>query len=157
MLNDRIQILSKLHSVLVKAEEHLKKLPKNTPYTEFEYKLQEMGLEKGWGDNAKHVLDMIHLLLETLQTPDPSTLETFLGRIPMVFNVVILSPQGYFGQANVLRMPDTGGQVVYILDQVRALENEMLLRIKHQGLDIKPEIIVVTRLIPEAYGTTCNQ
>jgi len=75
----------------------------------------------------------------------------------MVFNVVILSPQGYFGQAIVLGMPDTGGQVVYILDQVRALENEMLLRIKHQGLDIKPEIIVVTWLIPEAYGTTCNQ
>jgi sucrose synthase len=32
---------------------------------------------------------------------------------------------------------------VYILDQVRALENEMLLRIKQQGLDITPEIIVV--------------
>jgi sucrose synthase len=29
----------------------------------------------------------------------------------MVFNVVILSPHGYFGQANVLGMPDTGGQV----------------------------------------------
>jgi len=157
MLNERIQSLPKLRSALVKAEEHLKKFPKNTPYREFEYKLQEMGLEKGWGDNAEHVLDMIHLLLETLQAPDPSTLETFLGRIPMVFNVVILSPHGYFGQANVLGMPDTGGQVVYILDQVRALENEMLLRIKHQGLDITPEIIVVTRLIPEAYGTTCNQ
>lgn len=51
-------------------------------------------------------------------------------------------------------MPDTGGQVVYILDQVCALENEMLLRTTHQGLDIKPEIIVVARLIPEAYGTT---
>jgi len=75
----------------------------------------------------------------------------------MVFNVVILSPHGYFGQANVLGMPDTGGQVVYILDQVRALESEMLLRIKQQGLDITPEIIVVTRLIPEAHGTTCNQ
>jgi len=75
----------------------------------------------------------------------------------MVFNVVILSPQGYFVQENVLGMLDTSGQVVYILDQVRALENEMLLRIKHQGLDIKPEIIVVIRLIPEAYGTTCNQ
>lgn len=82
---------------------------------------------------------MIHLLLETLQAPDPSTLETFLGRIPMVFNVVILSPQGYFGQENVLGMPDASGQVVYILDQVCALENEMLLRIKHQGLDIKPD------------------
>ena len=133
MLNERIQSLSKRRSVLVKAEEHLKMFPKNTPYIEFEYKLQEMGLEKGWGDDAEHVLGMIHLLLETLQAPDPSTLETFLGRIPMVFNVVILSPQGCFGQENVLGMPDTGRQVVYILDQVSALENEMLLRIKHQG------------------------
>lgn len=32
--------------------------------------------------------------------------------------VVILSPHGYFGQSNVLGLPDTGGQVVYILDQV---------------------------------------
>ena len=70
-----------------------------------------MGLEKGWGDNVEHVPDMIHFLLEILQAPDPSTLEMFLGRIPMVFNVVILSPHGYFGQANVLGMPDTGGQV----------------------------------------------
>jgi len=157
MLNERIQSLTKLQSSLVKAEENVSKLPKDTPYTEFEHRLQEMGLEKGWGDNAEHVLDMIHLLLEILQAPDPSTLETFLGRIPMVFHVVILSPHGYFGQANVLGMPDTGGQVVYILDQVRALESEMLLRIKRQGLDITPEIIVVTRLIPEAHGTTCNQ
>ena len=44
----------------------------------------------------------------------------------MIFNVVILSPHGYFGQSGVLGMPDTGGQVVYILDQVRALEHEML-------------------------------
>ena len=29
----------------------------------------------------------------------------------MVFNVVIFSPHGYFGQANVLGLPDTGGQV----------------------------------------------
>eukprot|EP00253_Pinus_taeda_P029445 PITA_29445 len=157
MLNERIQSLTKLRTVLVKAEEHLKKLPKDMPYAEFEYKLQEMGFEKGWGDNVEHVLDMIHLLSEILQAPDPSTLEMFLEKIPMVFNVVILSPHGYFGQANVLGMPDTGGQVVYILDQVRALENEMLLRIKQQGLDITPQIIVVTRLIPEAHGTICNQ
>jgi hypothetical protein len=46
-----------------------------------------------------------------MQAPDPDTLEKFLGRVPMVFNVVIVSPHGYFGQANVLGMPDTGGQV----------------------------------------------
>lgn len=84
MMNERIQSLSKLRSVLVKAVEYLKKFPKNTPHTEFEYKLQKMGLEKGWGDNAEPVSDMIHFLLENLQAPDPSTLETFLGRIPMV-------------------------------------------------------------------------
>ncbi|AQL01409.1 Sucrose synthase 1 [Zea mays] len=75
----------------------------------------------------------------------------------MMFNVVILSPHGYFAQSNVLGYPDTGGQVVYILDQVRALENEMLLRIKQQGLDITPKILIVTRLLPDAAGTTCGQ
>ncbi|XP_020102417.1 sucrose synthase 4 [Ananas comosus] len=157
MLNDRVQSLSRLQSTLAKAEEYLSKLPPETPYAQFAYQFQEMGLEKGWGDTAQRVLEMIHLLLDILQAPDPSTLETFLGRIPMVFNVVIVSPHGYFGQANVLGMPDTGGQVVYILDQVRALENEMLVRIKKQGLDVDPKILIVTRLIPDAKGTTCNQ
>ncbi|KAL5983688.1 Sucrose synthase 2 [Asimina triloba] len=157
MLNDRIHSLSRLQSSLAKAEEYLSKLPPEAPFSDFEYALQEMGLEKGWGDTARRVLEMIHLLLDILQAPDPSTLETFLGRIPMVFNVVILSPHGYFGQANVLGLPDTGGQIVYILDQVRALEKEMLSRIKNQGLDFTPKILVVTRLIPDAKGTTCNQ
>lgn len=157
MLNDRIQSISKLQSALVKAEDKLSKLPTETPYSEFEYVLQGLGFERGWGDTAEHVLEMMHLLLDTLQAPDPSTLETFLGRVPMVFNVVILSPHGYFGQANVLGLPDTGGQVVYILDQVRALENEMIRRIKRQGLNFTPRILIVTRLIPDAKGTTCNQ
>ncbi|KAL7252120.1 hypothetical protein ACSBR1_013883 [Camellia fascicularis] len=157
MLNDRIHTISGLQFALARAEEYLSKLPPDEPYSQFEYVLQGMGFEKGWGDTAQRVSEMVHLLLEILQAPDPSSLETFLGRIPMVFNVVILSPHGYFGQANVLGLPDTGGQVVYILDQVRALENEMLLRIQNQGLDVIPKILVVTRLIPDAKGTTCNQ
>jgi hypothetical protein len=35
-------------------------------------------------------------------------------------------------------------KVVYILDQVRALENEMLLRIRKQGLDVTPRILIVS-------------
>ncbi|KAJ6795501.1 sucrose synthase 4 [Iris pallida] len=157
MLNDRIRSVSRLESTLSKAEEYLSKLSPDTAYSNFANGFQEMGLEKGWGDTAQRVLEMIHLLLDILQAPDPSALESFLGRIPMVFSVVIVSPHGYFGQANVLGLPDTGGQVVYILDQVRALESEMLLRIKKQGLSIDPRILVVTRLIPDAKGTTCNQ
>ncbi|CAO2823117.1 unnamed protein product [Amaranthus hypochondriacus] len=157
MLNDRIQNLDTLQGVLRKAEEFLTTLSADTPYSEFEHKFQEIGLERGWGDTAERVMDMIQLLLDLLEAPDSCTLEKFLGRIPMVFNVVILSPHGYFAQANVLGYPDTGGQVVYILDQVRALENEMLQRIKQQGLDIIPRILIVSRLLPDAVGTTCGQ
>ncbi|KAL2571995.1 hypothetical protein AAZV13_17G041400 [Glycine max] len=141
MLNDRIQNPDALQHVLRKAEEYLGTVPPETPYSEFEHKFQEIGLERGWGDNAERVLESIQLLLDLLEAPDPCTLETFLGRIPMVFNVVILSPHGYFAQDNVLGYPDTGGQVVYILDQVRALENEMLHRIKQQGLDIVASLL----------------
>lgn len=38
-------------------------------------------------------------------------------------------------------------QIVYILDQVRALENEMLHRIQRQGLDIAPRILIVSVFI----------
>jgi sucrose synthase len=157
MLNDRIKDLSTLQNVLRKAEEYLTILPPETPYAEFEHKFQEIGLERGWGDHAERVLEMICMLLDLLEAPDSCTLEKFLGRIPMVFNVVILSPHGYFAQENVLGYPDTGGQVVYILDQVPALEREMLKRIKEQGLDIKPRILIITRLLPDAVGTTCGQ
>ncbi|KAM5547120.1 sucrose synthase [Rosa sericea] len=157
MLNDRIQNVNALQHVLRKAEELLATLAPETPYKSFEIKLQDLGLERGWGDNAGRVLEMIQLLLELLEAPDPCNLEKFLGRIPMVFNVVIMTPHGYFAQDDVLGYPDTGGQVVYILDQVRALENEMLKRIKEQGLDITPRILVVTRLLPDAVGTTCGQ
>eukprot|EP00261_Vitis_vinifera_P037673 XP_019078916.1 PREDICTED: sucrose synthase 2-like [Vitis vinifera] len=57
----------------------------------------------------------------------------------------------------LLGSPDTGGQIAYMLDQVRALENEMLLKIQKQGLDVIPKILIVTRLIPDAKGTTRNQ
>ncbi|KAL5698216.1 sucrose synthase [Ranunculus cassubicifolius] len=157
MLNDKVQTVNALQSVLGKVVDYLTLLPPDTPYSEFDARFQTIGLENGWGDTAGRCLEMIQLLLELLQAPDPSTLEKFLTRVPMVFNVVIMSPHGYFAQDNVLGFPDTGGQIVYILDQVRALETEMLLRLKQQGLDITPKILIVTRLLPDAVGTTCGQ
>jgi len=157
MVNDKIQSLGALRSSLRKAEDYLLSVPQETPYSEFDTRFQTLGLEKGWGDNARRTLENIHLLLDLLEAPDPCNLETFLATIPMMFNVVIMTPHGYFAQDNVLGYPDTGGQVVYILDQVRALESEMLLRIKQQGLDITPKIVIITRLLPDAVGTTCGQ
>ena len=45
-----------------------------------------------------------------MQAPDAELLQEFLGRLPIIFNVAILSPHGFFGQKDVLGKPDTGGQ-----------------------------------------------
>ncbi|KAF2290524.1 hypothetical protein GH714_014252 [Hevea brasiliensis] len=157
MINDNLNTVSKLQMALIVAEVYLSGLAKDTPYQNFELSFKEWGFEKGWGDTAERVKETMRSLSEVLQAPDPVNMEKFFSRVPTIFNIVIFSPHGYFGQSNVLGLPDTGGQVVYILDQVKALEEELLLRIKQQGLKAKPNIIVVTRLIPEARGTNCNQ
>lgn len=46
--------------------------------------------------------------------------------------------------------------MVYILDQVKALEEELLSRIKQQGLNVKPQIIVV-RILKEFTYIPLNQ
>ncbi|GLT57694.1 hypothetical protein SLA2020_306480 [Shorea laevis] len=157
MINERLNTASKLQMALIIAEVSLSELPKDTPYQSFEQRFKEWGFEKGWGDTAGRVKETLRYLSEVLQAPDPVYMEKFFSRLPIIFNVVIFSPHGYFGQSDVLGLPDTGGQVVYILDQVRAMEEELLLRIKSQGLNVKPQILVVTRLIPDAKGTKCNQ
>lgn len=73
--------------------------------------LQLLGFEPGWGDTVERAWDTMNIALDILEAPDATTLDTFLSRIPNMFNVVILSPHGYFGQKDVLGKPDTGGQV----------------------------------------------
>ncbi|XP_038971006.1 sucrose synthase 7-like isoform X2 [Phoenix dactylifera] len=157
MINNTLDTVNKLQTALLLAEVFVSALPNNTPFQKFEQRFQEWGLEKGWGDTAERVKGSLHCLSEVLQAPDPANMEKFFSRVPTIFSIVIFSPHGYFGQADVLGLPDTGGQVVYILDQVKAFEEELLLRIKQQGLSAQPQILVVTRLIPEARGTKCNQ
>ncbi|MCA1804105.1 MAG: sucrose synthase [Xanthomonadaceae bacterium] len=157
MLNDRINDTKALRSALRRAEDYLAEQDQQAGWEQVGHVLQDFGFEPGWGREVARMRETLHLLSDILEAPEPGNLERFLSRIPMIFNLVILSPHGFFGQANVLGMPDTGGQVVYILDQVRALEKEMRQRIDIQGLDIEPQIVVISRLIPEARGTTCDQ
>ncbi|CAA0814534.1 Sucrose synthase 6 [Striga hermonthica] len=157
MINETLNTVPKLQSSLIVAEAALSILPKDTPYQSFEMRFKEWGFEKGWGDNAERVRDTMHMLSEILQAPDPINIDSFFERLPVIFNVVLFSVHGFFGQSNVLGLPDTGGQVVYVLDQVVAFEEELLQRIKGQGLNyVKPQILVVTRLIPDAKGTKCD-
>lgn len=157
MLNARIDSLFALQQAIRNAEDYLSDQPANANWENVRSFMQELGFEPGWGNTVTRMRETLHLLSDILEAPEPGNLERFLDRVPMIFNIAILSPHGYFGQANVLGLPDTGGQVVYILDQVRALEKEMCQRIAEQGLDITPQIVVITRLIPEAGHTTCNE
>jgi sucrose synthase len=157
MLNELIQDVPRLRTALRLAEQLLKQQPQPAAAEPLRQELQQLGFEAGWGDTVARVRETMGLLLDLLEAPSPGSLERFLSRVPMIFSLAILSPHGYFGQSKVLGRPDTGGQVVYILDQVRALEREMRQRLYDQGLAIEPEIVVITRLIPEAEGTTCDQ
>lgn len=74
-------------------------------------RLKECGLEKGWGDTAERVIETMRMCSEILQAPDPVKFEAFFSRLPNIFNIVIFSPHGFFGQSDVLGLPDTGGQV----------------------------------------------
>lgn len=159
MLNpSKLITLGQLRDALLKADKALDAYDDEVECSEVSSRLYDLGFERGWGCDVGRIRSSMRLLLEILQAPDAESLERFLGSLPLIADVVILSPHGYFGQSNVLGLPDTGGQVVYILDQVRALEAEMRRRMDEQGLpDTKPRVIVVTRLIPEARGTTCNE
>ncbi|MDH5509608.1 MAG: sucrose synthase [Nitrospinota bacterium] len=157
MVNDRITNVSKLRSALRRAESLLLHRSKSESVESIRHVLQDYGFEPGWGHTIGRVAETMQWLTDILEAPDPDRLEKFLARVPMIFSIAIISPHGYFSQAKALGLPDTGGQVVYILDQVRALEKEMLRLVVQQGLTIKPRIVVISRLLPEANGTTCDQ
>ncbi|SDX66317.1 sucrose synthase [Nitrosomonas halophila] len=142
---------------LRQALETLEKHDSAAPWSELEQEMNRFGFAPGWGHDAARVSETMNMLMDILEAPSPAALEAFLARIPMISRLLILSPHGYFGQDNVLGLPDTGGQVVYILDQVRALEKEMHDRLLLQGVHVQPKILIVSRLIPDAGDTTCNQ
>jgi sucrose synthase len=157
LVNEGIDSLDRLLDSLRSAETFLSRQPPQRPWSEISGDMTRRGFEPGWGGTVERALDTMGLLSDLLEAPSPDNVARFLGRIPMIFNIAIMSPHGYFGQADVLGKPDTGGQVVYILDQVRALERAMVESNMKQGIEVTPNILVVTRLIPEAEGTTCNQ
>lgn len=119
--------------------------------------LKELGFLPGWGRTPQRIRETMVMLLELFNAPGPQRLENFISRIPMISKIAIISPHGWFGQKNVLGRPDTGGQVVYILDQIKYLEENLKQSLHESGLSISPKLLIVTRLIPENEGTTSHR
>jgi sucrose synthase len=160
LINERIQTQQQLSDRIKSALSYLSDRPAEQPFESFRFDLQELGFEPGWGNTANRVRDTLEILDQLIDSPDHQALESYISRIPMIFRIALISPHGWFGQEGVLGRPDTGGQVVYILDQVKSLEKQLQEDIELAGLDvlnIHPKVIVLSRLIPNSDGTLCNQ
>lgn len=160
LINGRIKNQHQLSDQVKEALIFLGQYQEETSYEEFRFELQAMGFEAGWGNTAGRVKETLSMLDELIDSPDDQVLEPFLSRIPMIFRIVLVSIHGWFGQEGVLGRPDTGGQVVYVLDQARSLEKQLKQDITLAGLDvyeIKPKVIILSRLIPNSDGTRCNE
>lgn len=160
LINDRIQSQQQLSEQVKKAITYVSRLPGDEPFNRFRFELQDLGFEPGWGNTATRVRETLEMLDHLLDSPDHQVLEAFISRIPMVFKVVLVSVHGWFGQEGVLGRPDTGGQVVYVLDQARSIEQQLQEEITLAGLDLQaahPKVIILSRLIPNNDGTLCNE
>ncbi|MEQ9357081.1 sucrose synthase [Coleofasciculus chthonoplastes] len=160
LINGRINSQQQLSDQVKLALGFVSERPDDEPYESFRFKLQDMGFEAGWGNTASRVRETLEILDELIDSPDHQGLEKFLSRIPMIFRIVLVSIHGWFGQEGVLGRPDTGGQVVYVLDQARSLEKQLQEDIKLAGLEllkVNPKVIILSRLIPNNDGTRCNE
>ena len=154
-----IKSFDTFYNKLEKMLEWLRNKKQDAPYSGVKTRMKKEGFEVGWGNTVSRISETIQTLLDLIREPTDQLLEHFISRVPMplISKIAIISPHGWFGQTNALGKPDTGGQVIYILDQVRALEKHLAKEIRLTGLDVKPKIVVLTRLIPEAQDTTCDQ
>ncbi|MCT7958745.1 sucrose synthase [Laspinema palackyanum] len=160
LINQRIKNRRELSQKVKEALSFVGDRPPEEPFENFRFDLQVLGFEPGWGNTARRVRDTLEILDELIDSPNDAVLESFISRIPMIFRIVLVSVHGWFGQEGVLGRPDTGGQVVYVLDQARSLEKQLQEEFKLGGLDtlgVHPKVIVLSRLIPNADGTRCNE
>jgi sucrose synthase len=160
LINGRIKNPQQLSEQVKEALSLVGDLPDDQPYEDFRFELQSLGFEPGWGNVASRVRESLEIFDELIDSPDPEAMEAFLSRIPMIFRIVLVSVHGWFGQEGVLGRPDTGGQVVYVLDQARSLEKQLQEDITLAGLDgigVEPKVIILSRLIPNSDGTRCNE
>ena len=159
LINDRIQSGVELAQQVKQALKFLGESATDRPYEKVHPDLQALGFEPGWGNTVARARETLELLNRLIEDPEPAILEAFVSRVPAVFRVVLISIHGWVGQESVLGRPETRSQVAYVLEQARSLENQLRADIQQSGLDllgIHPQVIILTRLIPNCTGTQCE-
>lgn len=156
LLSDTVRSADELVEGLDSVRAELADFDPATSWVEVAGVMRRAGFDGGWGCDVRRILETLAMLARLLEAPDPAGMEQFLERLPMIRHVLLVSPHGWFAQEGVLGRPDTGGQVVYVLDQARALERRLRAHFAECGVEAEPHLIILTRLIPDARGTTCD-
>lgn len=159
LINDRIHSGVELSQQVKQTLKFLGDYAADDPYQKIHSDLQELGFEPGWGNTIARAIETLELLNRLIDDPQPAILETFVSRVPAVFRVVLISIHGWVGQESVLGRPETRSQVAYVLEQTFNLEHQLCTEVQQAGLDflgIRPQVIVLTRLIPNCTGTQCS-
>jgi len=165
--HDRMQLLINAHiksgvelSKQVKlALKLLDRVDAGLPYAKVHLDLQNLGFEPGWGDTVGRTCETMELLHHLLEDPEPAILDAFVSRVPAIFRVVSISIHGWVGQESALGLPETRSQFAYALEQARSIEQQIHTNIQESGLDllgIRPQVIILTRLIPNCMETQSN-
>ncbi|MEA5477087.1 sucrose synthase [Pseudanabaena galeata UHCC 0370] len=165
--HDRMQLLINAHiksgSELTKqvklALKLLDQVDANLLYAKVHNDLQTLGFEPGWGNTVGRTRETMELLHHLLENPEPAILDTFVSRVPAIFRVVSISIHGWIGQESTLGLPETRSQAAYVLEQARSIEQQIHINIQESGLDllgIRPQVIILTRLIPNSMETQSN-
>jgi sucrose synthase len=159
MINEQIQSAQDLEQQVKLALKWIAARSPDAPYEQLHPEMQALGFEPGWGNTAERVEETLELLERLITSPEPAILEAFIGRFPAQFRIVSVSIHGWVGQDNALGRPETMGQVIYVLEQARQLEQKLRDQIHQAGLDflgIQAQVVILTRLIPQCEGTRCD-
>lgn len=157
LINDQIQSGEELAQNIEQAIQIVRSRLPEEPYQTIHPDLQPLGFEPGWGNTAERVRETLELLDQLITMPQSAILEAFVARVPAVFRVVSISIHGWVGQEELGR-PETLGQVAYVLDQARSLDRRLQEEIRLAGLEmlnIQPQVVILTRLIPNCEGSQC--
>lgn len=158
LINDQIQSGDQLAQHIQQAIQILKTHHSEDSYQSVHSELQPLGFEPGWGNTVERSREMMELLDQLINMAQPAILEAFVARVPAVFRVALCSIHGWVGQ-DYLGRSETLGQVAYVLDQARSLDRQLQEEIRLAGLDmlnIQPQVVILTRLIPNCEGTQCD-
>jgi len=127
--------------------------------------LREMGLLFMWGNSKAAILKSLEAVKaviseDSIEQQVSGALKYIQEHFPLTWKMVHYSPHSCFNQNGILGAPDTGGQVIYIVDLIRETVADLKTRNKNSGIldeDNHPQIIVLTRLIKQRLVKDINE